>query len=186
MRQFEKISVFCRLLPVLLLLPIPASSQQKAESISSILSERNVSDFSRRRAETVNQLADIERITKANAIARARKLNLPIRIEHPGGRVQELIAFEVGKPLYAITLNREAAITTHAARARSLFDIDGAGFTVGVWDAGAIRETHEAFEGRITIRDSSDFDNHATHIGGTIGADGSNLRAHGMSPAVFI
>lgn len=140
----------------------------------------------RNRAATVREIGRIERARKADAIARAEREGLPVRLTTRSGNIRELMAFVDGHPLYATTRNFNAAITTAADRTRAVFAVDGRGFTVGIWDAGAARASHEAFGGRVTIRDAAVSNGHATHVAGTIGASGVNNQAQGMSPAVFL
>ncbi|HLS28667.1 MAG TPA: S8 family serine peptidase, partial [Opitutales bacterium] len=173
------------LLLLLLLSPNWLPAEQRPEIVGNPPKRENFS-VPELRSKRVNELARIERREKADAIALARKLDLPIRLESATGRVQELMAFKNGKPLYATTLNREAAITTAATSTRALFGVDGNGFTIGIWDAGSVRATHEAFGNRVLVKDDVSLHNHATHVAGTIGAGGNNIRAHGMSPAVRI
>ena len=64
-------------------------------------------------------------------------------------------------------------------------NLDGDGITVGVWDGGHIRSTHQEFGNRVVFGDSSaGLSNHATHVGGTIGATGVDPRALGMANQV--
>ena len=64
-------------------------------------------------------------------------------------------------------------------------NLSGAGYTVGVWDAGAIRATHQEFGTRVTVQDSGiSLADHSTHVGGTIGAAGVVANAHGMANQV--
>lgn len=76
----------------------------------------------------------------------------------------------------------------------------GQGVTVGVWDAGHVLDRHIQLEGRVSYGDpkrtirlaSGDpipvpLDEHATHVAGTIGANGnSQQEAQGMAPQVKI
>lgn len=60
---------------------------------------------------------------------------------------------------------------------------------VGVWEQNKVLTTHQAFGSRVTLGDASPTtaDNHATHVAGTIGADGSGTNdktARGMAPGV--
>ncbi len=84
--------------------------------------------------------------------------------------------------------NRNAADTTNADQLQvggSLgLDLTGKGYTVGVWDGGLIRSTHQEFDNRVTLVDSSSSADHATHVAGTIGAAGINAAAKGMAPQV--
>ena len=87
-------------------------------------------------------------------------------------------------------LNVNAADTTNADYLQpggSLgLDLDGTGYTVGVWDAGAVLPTHQEFGGRVDVIDGASSDDHATHVGGTIGAAGVDPSARGMAGGVDI
>ena len=56
-------------------------------------------------------------------------------------RAFELERLREGRPVYVITQNTNAAISTAANRVRNFapFLANGSGWTVGVWDAGAVR-----------------------------------------------
>ena len=68
------------------------------------------------------------------------------------------------------------------------YNLDGSGVTVMVYDGGSARATHQDFGGRLTVRDSSGLSNHATHVAGTVGGDGtaSGGTFRGMAPGVSI
>jgi len=86
------------------------------------------------------------------------------------------------------TTNINAADTTNADQLWSGgglgLDLTGAGYTVGVWDAGAILDTHQEFGDRVTVQDGADPHDHSTHVGGTIGAQGVVASARGMANQV--
>jgi subtilisin family serine protease len=65
-------------------------------------------------------------------------------------------------------------------------NLTGSGYTVGVWDAGLIRNTHQEFGSRVTLADSGSFHYHSTHVGGTIGASGVVASAQGMATQVAL
>lgn len=70
------------------------------------------------------------------------------------------------------------------------YDLTGDGINVGVWDGGEVAP-HPDFGNRLNIEENDDISDHATHVAGTIGADGSNdpdvgSPAQGMAPAVEI
>ncbi|ELR99127.1 S8 family serine peptidase [Gloeocapsa sp. PCC 73106] len=66
-------------------------------------------------------------------------------------------------------------------------NLTGTGVTVGVWDGGAVRGTHQELNGRVSSGDGiSTLDNHATHVAGTIGAAGVVNAARGMASRVQI
>jgi MYXO-CTERM domain-containing protein len=86
------------------------------------------------------------------------------------------------------TLNVDAADTTNADEiwAGTSDNLTGSGITVGVWDGGAVRSTHQEFGGRVTVVDGVGTSEHSTHVAGTIGAAGVDSNAHGMATQVSI
>lgn len=86
-----------------------------------------------------------------------------------------------GEPLYTSTYNEGSAITS---RATSLYsggalgiNIQGQGMTVGVWDGGPVRDSHQEFivNGftKVSVLDfGASTSNHGTHVAGTIAAQG--------------
>lgn len=87
------------------------------------------------------------------------------------------------------TANRNAADTTNADQLWSGgglgLALNGADYTVGIWDGGYVRTTHRELTGRVTIKDTGgSLQDHATHVGGTIGATGVTASARGMANAV--
>ncbi len=139
------------------------------------------------RAEVVGQLRLLQEDRKAAAVERARDAGLPIRDVFPDGRVREIADWDGDTPLYFITQNANAAISTGANLLRAMpFVLDGSGWTVGVWDGGAVRATHRELTGRVRIMDGAPVDDHATHVAGTIGASGVSASARGMAVAVGI
>jgi hypothetical protein len=124
------------------------------------------------RARVVAQMRDIEQRRRHAAVKEAERLGLPVRVTGPGGRVQELAGFENGKPVYFTTHNVAAAISTGADVLRaSPYSLLGSGITVGVWDGGSVRSTHQEFAvgSRAVVKDASASVDHATHVGGTTG-----------------
>lgn len=139
------------------------------------------------RAAVVKKLRETDETLRVRAAARARLLKRPLREVRPDGRVRELMRWEGESPLYYGTLNANAAISTGADRIRSVPHLaDGAGWTVGVWDGGGIRTTHQELTGRVAIRDGASLIDHATHVGGTIAAAGVSPSARGMASAAHI
>ncbi|MCP4247430.1 MAG: S8 family serine peptidase, partial [bacterium] len=68
------------------------------------------------------------------------------------------------------------------------YGLDGSGVTVLVYDGGFGLSSHVDFGGRHTARDPSGLSDHATHVAGTIGGDGtaSSGQYRGMAPAVIL
>lgn len=139
------------------------------------------------RAKVVAGMAAIENARLQNARARAARLGLPLRTILPNGRIQEIAAFDGDQPLYHITQNANAAISTGANLLRtSPYSLDGSGVTIGLWDGGSARSTHQEFGGRVTVMDGSAAVNHATHVGGTLIATGVTTSARGMANAALV
>jgi hypothetical protein len=140
------------------------------------------------RRAAVADLRNLQADRKAVAIARARLRGLPVRVDLPDGSgARELMRWDGEQPFYYATCNANAAISTGSNLIRvSPYFADGAGWTVGVWDAGSIRSTHQEFGGRVTIKDGAANHYHSTHVGGTIGATGVVAGAIGMARAVKI
>ncbi|MBL4697879.1 MAG: S8 family serine peptidase [Phycisphaerales bacterium] len=68
------------------------------------------------------------------------------------------------------------------------YGLDGSGVTVLVYDGGRAFQ-HQDFGSRLTVgpSDTSSVSNHATHVSGTIGGDGTgNFNNRGMAPGVDI
>ena len=137
------------------------------------------------REAVVMRLRTIHQARKAEAVRQARLRGLPIREIRPDGGVVELMDWVDGKPLYYTTLNAAAAISTGANLVRAApYSMDGAGWTVGVWDATGALTNHQELVGRVTVKDFA-YTNlhwHSTHVAGTLIAAGVKAAAKGMAP----
>lgn len=105
-----------------------------------------------------------------------------------GNTVFELMAIEGDRVCVYKTCNVNAAISIGVDLIRNTapYNVNGAGLTAGIWDAGAVRSTHQEFTGRVAVMDGAAYHNHSTHVGGTIGAAGIQPNALGMAPSVLI
>ena len=66
-------------------------------------------------------------------------------------------------------------------------DVRGDQLSVGVWDEGKVRTTHREFGGRAAQVDgATQLSRHATHVAGTIAANGTRAQARGMAPQVQV
>lgn len=101
-----------------------------------------------------------------------------------GPMVYELMAVRNGWVCVCKTHNVTAALSTavNAVRNVAPYSLNGAGQTVGVWDAGSARKSHRELAGRITVVDGAPAYSHSTHVTGTICATGVDTRALGMAP----
>lgn len=145
----------------------------------------------------LQDFAQQERARSRRARERARRVaeqkGWALRSVGPDGTLYVLVRLDDrGAPVYYETHNLGAAETvstdhvwasTEPGSGDKLgFDLSGGGETVGVWDAGAIFE-HSEFGGRVAWRDDTnpDTSDHATHVSGTMIAEGLDADAHGMA-----
>jgi hypothetical protein len=140
------------------------------------------------RAESVRQMRAILDQRHQAARARAPGMGWPLREEHANGQVIELMGADGDVPVYFMTHNANAAISTGANLLQaSPYQVDGAGLTVGEWDAGSARTTHQELTGRVTIMNGgAALVDHSTHVCGTIAASGVQAAAKGMAPAIRV
>jgi hypothetical protein len=119
---------------------------------------------------------------REQARALAQSGGWPVRGVTRQGRVFELQGLQNGLPLYYTTANTEAARTTRTDTAQ-VFIGGGSGITIGLWDGGAPRLTHQELYPRATWGDAEHAaaDDHATHVAGTMIARGARPRAKGMA-----
>jgi Subtilase family/MBG domain/PKD domain len=139
------------------------------------------------RAWVVAHLKKADAKRRLHARERASRLGLPLRSVSANGRIQEIVDFSGDRPLYLTTQNLNAAVSTAADRLwTSPHSLTGAGVTIGLWDAGAGRSTHQEFGGRLTVMDGSSSANHSTHVSGTLIASGADPTAKGMAPGASV
>jgi len=139
------------------------------------------------RAQAVERVQTIKNQRRLAAGARARQMGLPLRVINANGSVRELMDFDGDTPVYFTTHNVNAAISSGASPLQvAPFLLTGAGVTVGIWDGGGVRSTHQEFGGRSTIMDGGSLLDHSTHVAGTIGAAGVVSSAKGMATSVTI
>lgn len=168
-----------------LALASPATAQER---LADILSDPAI-QLSRPadRARVVARMAASENTRRQNARARAALLGLPLRTESPAGRVQEIADFDGDKPVYFTTHNANAAISTGANLLRtSPYSLTGSGVTIGLWDGGSARSTHQEFGNRVAVMDGAASIDHASHVGGTLIASGVDVNAHGMAASATV
>ncbi|MFC1733881.1 S8 family serine peptidase, partial [candidate division KSB1 bacterium] len=156
--------------------------------LTSAQTETNIEalqDFAqRKRAEWNNQRILVEDFALRNKI--------PVRKEFPDGRIIQLMRVDNSFPVYNITTNLAAAIST---RTNTLWtggslglNLTGSGYDkIGEWDGGAVRATHQEFDdgmggSRVTQGDSpGSTSGHSTHVAGTMVAGGYDASAKGMA-----
>ena len=174
---------------LLVILALSASASAWAQnSVKDVLDAPgvNLRDPAQRQA-AVTQLDALMTAKHQAARAKAQQMGLPLRTVHANGRIAEIADFDGNKPLYFTTHNANAAISTGASLLNvSPYNVTGSGQTVGIWDGGGVRTTHQELTGRVTIKDGAALADHSTHVAGTIGASGVQAAAKGMASSVTI
>lgn len=137
---------------------------------------------------TLQQIAEKhkkqEAMKKNEAIKFARKKGILLRKEFPNGHIRELQKIKNKIPFYYITHNEDAAVSTNTHYLWSApFSVTGDGYSnLGEWDGGAVLDTHDELNGRVTQVDgATTLSDHATHVAGTLIASGEDASAKGMA-----
>jgi len=104
----------------------------------------------------------------------------------PNGSTVSLIRImPSGIPEYYKTFNQLASENVGTSRLRPGADLSlnltGKNMVIGVWDSGSTNVEHQEFGDRVEIKDNIPFDDHGTHVAGTIAAAGVNPQARGMA-----
>jgi photosystem II stability/assembly factor-like uncharacterized protein len=133
-------------------------------------------------SRTAQLPADAQR---AAAVAEAQRRGMPVRSVLPDGRVTEVARFENGRLFYRISENLNAAQTISIDKVwpggSAGLSLAGAGMTVGEWDGGAVRVSHQEFPGGAATQIDTplSLSDHATHVAGTIVGRGTQPNAKG-------
>jgi len=122
--------------------------------------------------------ADARKIAAANGwVARSEKDEKVFEIQEVRG----------GRPFYYITRNINAAASVSTNKVwpggSAGLALNGSGVTLGIWDGGGVRLTHQELTGRAVQVDANEIEgliDHATHVAGTMAATGVQAAAHGM------
>jgi hypothetical protein len=143
---------------------------QTKEEVKKIAAANNSSELTKMAIE----YDSIFRVQKAEALALAKLKGWEQFKPKGNGGIAELMRVDKnGNPIYFSTTNAGAAITTRANKLNaggSLgLSLDGQNMTIGIWDGGKVRNTHQLLVGRVTQVDNASVNNsHATHVAGTM------------------
>jgi len=123
---------------------------------------------------------------KRSAETYAFERNLLMREVLDNGTTVSLIRImPSGIPEYYKTDNQKASENVGTAKLRPRADLalnlTGKNMLIGVWDSGSTNVEHQEFGDRVEIKDNIPFDDHGTHVAGTIAAAGINPLAKGMA-----
>lgn len=138
--------------------------------------------------ELQNQYYRMQTANKRKAQEFAKQNGIPVIYKHKGAYMELQEILPDGTPIYYTTYNREAGKATrtqHLQTGGSLgLNLMGQNMNAYIWDAGSGRTSHQEYNGRYTIGDSSSSNHyHAAHVTGTIIASGVNANAKGMAPS---
>ncbi|MCP5551933.1 MAG: S8 family serine peptidase [Akkermansiaceae bacterium] len=152
---------------------IEVNLENDASRAASVAKLKARADFRRQAAETVARAKGWKISGKNNRGAYYRLVDLA----------------DDGRPIYQISHNANAAISTAAnlVRQTAPYNLNGSGWVIGLWEVGGVpRSTHQELTGRITLIDNPGTSDHATHVAGTMIASGVMVSAKGMAPAATI
>lgn len=176
-----------RILPILLLIPYFAFAQTAEERVK-IASYSNKEGNARLAVELKQD--EEQRQNRLAAYFSAHPEAKKIIKKDETGTVEIMDVLPNGELVLAKTHNDGAAIT---ARAKDLYsggalgiNIQGQGMTAGVWDEGRVRATHQELmvsgASKVTVLDPAGaISDHATHVAGTIAAQGISASARGLA-----
>jgi len=171
---------------ILLFPSIQSTFAQDAQQLKQIFEATNQSELARLSAEFESRY--YENYTKALELA--GKNNWPLKRETAGGWLVLDGVDELGMPIYVGSENRNAAVSIGTDKIRfaggmANYNLGGRGYIPRVWDGGAVRRTHQEFEtnrvANIDVPNSTSWSEHATHVTGTVMANGRNASARGMA-----
>lgn len=170
---------------------VAASDGGGLPAVADVLAEIHDMSDPAVRAEVVRRAQALEDARARAVREKARRLGLAMEGDLPGGGRFALVDFEGDRPVYDNTENANAAISIGTNRVRSTtpFDVDGAGMTVGLWEAGGVPMiTHQEFGSisRVTVVQGTTPTSHATHVAGTLIAAGVFPSVKGMAPGARI
>jgi hypothetical protein len=140
----------------------------------------------RAQSQELEKMANDYGVASKKSREQARELaksgGWPVKGKTSRGKVFELQGLQNGFPFYYATSNLESAKTTRTDSAQ-VYIGGGAGFTIGLWDAGAPRFTHQELSPRVTWGDAATavYDDHSTHVAGTMIGAGVRPEAKGMA-----
>lgn len=138
----------------------------------------------------LQKLSDSLRLVEINTRARLNSTSARVNLLPPyssdGTHFLLVDINKFGSPVYRMTLNAGAAKTTGAdvlqSPAISGLNVTGRDILFGVWDGGRVKD-HIELGDRLVSADGEEFNSHATHVTGTLIAQGVNPNAKGMAPA---
>lgn len=178
-----KVRVSRRLLSIVFCVVFAASVMaQNAKEIRAIKQKTETKSL-----QALNQGLKRNAISLKELIAKANQMGIPFK-GSLDGKTFQLQGFDkkTGRPVYYITYNADAAIGLSTDKINSsggIFELDGEGMILHMWDGEGVRRTHQEFGERVVQKDKpTSLHTHSTHVAGTMVASGIDPKAKGMAP----
>lgn len=144
-----------------------------------------LSNYNFSELEVLKRQIDSFEVARNIRVANYLQENRSPKVFYENGVKHELMDVIDNTPEYYVTHNLTSSQTI---RAQHLYNdgslglnVQGQNMVVGIWDGGAVRNTHQEFTGKVFLMDSGSMDNHATHVTGTVVASGVNPQVRGIS-----
>ncbi len=136
------------------------------------------------------QLHQLELQARESALSWARQNNFPSLLKLDNTGAIGIVRVDRQHPVFFTTHNRAAGARTNTNQLHAGLNfgltLTGSGLDIGIWDEGAVLDTHQEMDVRVTVNDESGASNHATHVAGTLIASGIIEEATGMAPGAHI
>lgn len=155
---------------------------QTPSQLKNVIQSTNTSELNR-----LSKEYNEEYLQRESRIEAYLKSNPSVsRISRENGVYREIYDVLGDEILYYSTSNRLSAQTIRANRLYTGgtlgLNIDGQGMQAIVWDGGVVRNTHQEFPlGKVVLNDTGSFEEHPTHVAGTIVAKGIVNNARGVA-----
>lgn len=155
---------------------------QSPAQLKNVLKNTNVSELNRLSQEYKDEY--LERESRIQSYLKSNPTQS--RIIRENGVYKEIYDVLDNEILYYSTSNRLSAQTIRANRLYSGgtlgLNIAGQGMQAIVWDGGIVRNTHQEFPlNKVVLNDTGSFEEHPTHVTGTIVAKGITTNARGIA-----
>ncbi|HMZ89991.1 MAG TPA: S8 family serine peptidase [Chitinophagales bacterium] len=165
-----------KLILALFLIPTCVFAQQN-ETVSASI-DRTILD-------SLHMVLRAEILNLEAAKQKALAMGLPVSGSGEDGAFMSIRSLRNGQIMYYNTTNLNSAKTDGSNKLWSGgglgLSLNGSGIVARVWDAGAIKTTHQELNGRASmgVSQTATLSDHATHVSGTIAAFGVDASAKG-------
>lgn len=155
---------------------------QSADQLKNVVKNTNVTAL-----KTLSEQYNNEYLQRESRIKSYLERNPSVaRTSKLDGVYTEIYDVVNGEISYYSTSNKFGAQTIRANRLYSGgtlgLNIEGQGMMAYVWDGGVVRNTHQEFPlNKVTLANTGSFEDHGTHVAGTIVAKGITSNARGVA-----